>query len=114
MFLIEVWHHVLSVTLKRRNRAVEYRNAGKLLPEAGGREAKAELDEGLAPWAHRSGDPEPQRWSDGPVGLEHTQSTSTERTRLVSRSRHCSAHAPYKIRGSGPRFELYCFLTLII
>ena len=33
---------------------------------------ETELDEGLVPWAHHSGDPEPQRWSEGPMGLEHT------------------------------------------
>lgn len=45
----------------------------------GGHEAEADLDAGATPWAHHSGDLEPQRLSDGAVGLKHTQLTIYEK-----------------------------------
>ena len=68
----------------------------------GGREAEADLDEGPAPWAHHPGDPEPQRLSDGPVDLEHTQLTVYEKEKgdLIPQP-HCSfLPCPNKIKDS--------------
>lgn len=77
----------------------------------GGREAEADLD-GPALGCINVGDPEPQRLSDGPVGLEHTQPTVYEREKgdLIPQP-HCSfLPCPNKIKGLWRRFGLYRFL----
>lgn len=71
---------------------------------------EADLDEGPAPWARHSGDPEPQRLSDGPVGLDHIQLTIYEKEKVNSPVVPLFAPPmPYKIKGSN-QIWAYCFL----
>lgn len=60
--------------------------------------AEADHDVGLAPQARHSGAPEPQRLSDAPVGLEHTQLMNHEK-KGKSSAPLCIPPMPYKIKG---------------
>ena len=68
---------------------------------------EADLDKGPAPWAHHPGDPEPQRPSDGPLGLEHTQLTIYEKEKVDSPALPLFfPPMSYKIKDSGKTWAL--------